>query len=309
MKRNLIPFKQNLIPLLVCLLLLFASCDNFEGDQQIPAYIKVKGFNLVDNPALSYNQNTGFLTSDIADVWVTANSDTATAYQLRNGDWLIPILHKGNTRIVLQAGVLLNGIRGTRIPYPFYTPEVLNIDLTEGEITDLDVVDIKYDADLTVVPFYEDFEDSYLDMITASPDTIQHLFKITDSVCSESFAGAMYMNASDVEYKVVSKDSINYTNTSLGGIYLELDYNCNIPLNIGLYGKHVTSNQYLYMPAIRLNPNEAEGYKKIYMNLTKAWDQLGQPPYFKLYFQPANPNKLNNGWIHLDNIKIVHFPN
>jgi hypothetical protein len=40
--------------------ILFSSCDNFENNQQTPAYIKVSGFKVVMNPNISYQQDDGF---------------------------------------------------------------------------------------------------------------------------------------------------------------------------------------------------------------------------------------------------------
>ncbi|MDO5760871.1 MAG: hypothetical protein Q4Q06_07580, partial [Bacteroidota bacterium] len=61
--------KYTIIALCLITLLSFSACDNFEGEQEIPSYIEVKGLKLVENPSFNYEQQEGFLTSDITDVW------------------------------------------------------------------------------------------------------------------------------------------------------------------------------------------------------------------------------------------------
>ncbi|MDR1847588.1 MAG: hypothetical protein LBR17_05675 [Bacteroidales bacterium] len=297
------------IPILASVILFVSACDNFEGEQEIPAYIKIKGFRLVENTNLQYTQSEGFLTSAISDVWISFDGDTTMmAFPLKEGG-VIPVLKKGKVKINVQAGILLNGIRGTRVYYPFYTTYEQEITLTEEKITDLDTINIKYRSDWTTVPFDEQFEDSYMNFRTVGDSVTERLVKISnpDSVRSGMYSGAMYMNATDTAYKIICKDSIHYTDISQGSIYLEIDYRSNIPLETGVYGFESGSNKYLYISAVTLNPSK-DKWKKIYIQLTKAWDQLNWPSDFWFYLQPSNPNKLNDGWVYIDNVKIVHFP-
>ena len=309
--KNLIKAMMKKYLFLICAsaVWLLASCDDFDGDQKTPSFIRVSGFRLVENTNLQLNQTEGFLSSEIVDVWVSVNNDTAKAFQLRDGDWLIPILKTGKVKISLRAGVLLNGIKATRVPYPFYTIHEQEVTLSEGAVVDLGVIDVKYRADWTRVSFDEQFEDSYFGFVVDGSDTVEHIFKLNDidSAKNGSFCGAMYLGATDAEYRIISKDSIHCTNTQ--GVFLELDYHCNIPFGVGIYGKLVGSEQYLHIPAMTLNANASNGWQKVYIVLGKVWSQLGNPSDFKFYFQPSNPNKISNGWVHIDNVKVVHYPN
>ncbi|MDR0790883.1 MAG: hypothetical protein LBO06_08860 [Bacteroidales bacterium] len=308
---NLIKVMMKKYLFLMCAsaVLLLAACDDFDSEQEIPSYIRISGFHLVENTNLQYNQTDGFLSSNIVDVWVNVGNDTVRAFQLRDGDWLIPVLQKGKVKVTLQAGIMLNGIKATRVPYPFYSIYEKEVMLAEDSITDLGVIDIKYRDDWTRVPFDEQFEDSYFHFKTAGIDTTEHIFKISnmDSVKSGAFCGAMYMGATDAEYKIICKDSLHCTNTQ--ALFLEIDYHCNIPFGVGIYGKIAGKDQYQYIPAMTLNANASTGWQKVYIVLGKVWSQLGNPADFWFYIQPSNPNKVSNGWVHIDNVKIVHYPN
>ncbi len=43
------------------------SCNEFEGDQETPSFIYIKGFNMVENPAIAQSSTDGFQTSAITD--------------------------------------------------------------------------------------------------------------------------------------------------------------------------------------------------------------------------------------------------
>jgi hypothetical protein len=115
----------------------------------------------------------------------------------------------------------------------------------------------------------------------------------------------MYMGSNSNSYKIMSKDSISCSNTS--AMILELDYHCNIPFEVGIYGAASSSSAYKYISAMRLNANNDKGWQKVYIILGKVWGYLSYKP-FKLYFEPKNPNNVSNGFVHIDNIKIVHYP-
>ena len=90
---------------------------------------------------------------------------------------------------------------------------------------------------------------------------------------------------------------------------MEIDYHSNIPFEVGVYGKRTTASAYEYVSAIRLNPNAEKGWQKVYVLLNKVWGMLDYPPYYKFYFEAFNPEEKTNTFIHIDNVKVVHYPN
>ncbi|MDR1725091.1 MAG: hypothetical protein LBR28_01700 [Bacteroidales bacterium] len=308
--------KRYIFGIFASIIMLFVACDNFDGEQEIPAYIRIRGFNLIQNPSWTeQNQSVGFLSNEIIDACVTVGSDTMQRFPLKTDGCLIPVLHTGDTKIIVQAGVKLNGIKTTRDYYPFYSALIKNVNLVEDSIIDLGVIDIMYNPAMTKIRLNEEFEDSYVAFKEVRIDTILNVMQKTernDSVKYGNYCGAMYMNTNTESYKMICKDSIYYTNTA--GAILEIDYHANIPFEIGIYGNYDGTGTYKYISAMGLNPNASNNvenynneWKKIYVVLGKVWSQLGYPSYFRFYFEPSNPNKISNGWVHIDNVKLVTY--
>src|ERR1051325_6642847 len=86
-----------------------AACNIINPAETVPSYLKV------DSIALHADPNTeGSSTSKFTDVWVTVDGLVQGAYEMPAK---FPLLFSGKHRIQLRAGVLLNGISGTRAPY------------------------------------------------------------------------------------------------------------------------------------------------------------------------------------------------
>lgn len=295
-----------------CLLAaLFGACNNFDGDQEIPSYIRVHGFRMVSNPGFAFEQGEDFLTSDITDVWVYVDQKYVGAYSLpKDGSGaLIPILKKGRHKIDLQPGVKYNGMAGTRDYYRFYTYNTEEVELKQGEIVDMGIKDVMYNASATFSfsYFFENGLTSFENLEKGEEPQPNNFSIISgDSVRYGSHCLAMYSTSNDDSYRVMSKDSVTTTNRN--GIILELDYCSNIPFEVGIYGKvSASTSLQRNISAMRIKPTDGVQWKKIYIILGKVWSQNSYQP-FKIYFQPFNPSGLGNGFVHIDNIKVVHYP-
>lgn len=295
--------------------ILFSSCDNFENNQQTPAYIKVSGFKVVMNPNISYQQDDGFLTNNITDVWLYVDNEFLGVYSLptdTNKPLVIPILKEGKHVIQLRPGVKWNGMAATREYYRFYTYENDTVDLVSGQTITIPTQNITYNnyATFAMVDLFEDTYNHFQDDTTSKKRrkiTSNNLHIISnDSVKYGHSCGAMYMNSESSSFKILSKDSISCSNQN--AMILELDYHCNIPFEVGVYGRtSSSSSQRSFISSVRLKSNVNNGWQKIYIILGKSWGLMNYLP-FQLYFQPFNPDKISNGFVHIDNIKIVHYP-
>lgn len=301
--------RKKLIPLFFGIISLFGliACNDFDGDQDIPSYIRVEAINLVPNNIIPQSSIDGFNTSEITDVWVYVDNISIGAFTL---PCEIPILKKGNHKIDIRPGVKLNGIAMTRVEYPFYSYYTQEHNLIPEKIIDLGIIEVKYNDILTRFALIEMFENSSLELFTdgINPDSTNRIIKINniDTVRFGSYCGAMYLGRNSPTYKVIS-DSLYSTNKD--ALVLELDYWCNIPFDIGMKAKTSSASQDFYINSMRINPNSQKGWQKIYIVLGKVWQQLYYPNNFKFYFSPANPNNIDNGWVYIDNVKLLHKPN
>lgn len=294
--------------LTLALAFLFVQCNEFSGEQEVPAYIKIEGFNLVENPNISIPQDEGFLTSDIKDAWVYIDNDLVGIYPLPCS---VPVLKTGRHKVDVRPGVLYNGMQATREAYPFYTTAIDTLDLVEGKEVVFTKKDIMYNDEKAQFPnLYELFEDPYVNfelLVNAAEEAIKMPMVIDeDSVRYGNMCGAIYYDTNG-KNKYITIDSIYCTNKN--GTILELDYHSNIPFEIGVYGKRSSAASYESVSAVRIYPNEAKGWKKVYVLLNKVWGMLDYPNYYKFYFEAFNPDQKENTYIHIDNVKVVHFPN
>lgn len=299
--------KTKYLAILLAVVSVFAGCNNFEGDQTIPAYIKIEGFDLVENPNLSVPQNDGFLTNEIKDVWVYVDNTFVGAFPLPCS---VPVLYEGKHKVDIRPGVLYNGMQGTREAYPFYTTIVDSLELVPGKEVKFTKREIMYNQTKCQFPnLYELFESPYtgFELADVTDDIAERMTVISnDSVSYGNACGAIYFS-SEGKNKYISIDSVYCTNHN--GTVLELDYHSNIPFEVGIYGKNPSSSSYQYVSAMRVIPNAGKGWQKMYILLNKVWSNLSYPNYYRFYFEAVNPDGKTNTFIHLDNIKIVHYPN
>lgn len=294
-----------------------SGCDPLEGDMEVPAYIKVERFEVIENGSLSFGpQNKGFLTSEIQDVWVFVDGKYCGAYPLPCS---VPLLYEGRHEVRLEPGIVLNGISSTRNPYPFYTSVTKTVDLQPEKEISMDelcggTLQVKYN-DWGTFPIWEDFEGSGYHFENAvGQDTTIKVIKVesADTVGfggheGGDFVGAMYVNTHRKDYKMLITDSVVCTNYN--GIILELDYWNNTPFEVGICGKASEGAVFRYVPAMVVKGNKAtekRGWNKIYIVLGKVWEQLGHTRKFKVYIRPFL-NNTSEGWVYLDNIKLVHY--
>lgn len=299
--------KTKYLAILLVVVSVFAGCNNFDGDQTIPAYIKIEGFDLVENPNLSVPQNDGFLTNEIKDVWVYVDNTFVGAFPLPCS---VPVLYEGKHKVDIRPGVLYNGMQGTREAYPFYTTIVDSLELVPGKEVKFTKREIMYNQTKCQFPnLYELFESPYtgFELADVTDDIAERMTVISnDSVSYGNACGAIYFS-SEGKNKYISIDSVYCTNHN--GTVLELDYHSNIPFEVGIYGKNPSSSSYQYVSAMRVIPNAGKGWQKMYILLNKVWSNLSYPNYYRFYFEAVNPDGKTNTFIHLDNIKIVHYPN
>lgn len=316
--------KYLLVIIALLTMLCFSSCDEFQGEQTIPSYIKVSGFKLVADPNYVIEQGEDFLTSDITEVWVYVDNIYVGAYSLPKKDALgnptseltIPLLYEGKHKLELYPGIKYNGQTSTRDYYRFYTNSNDSINFVPGQVIDMGTKEVMYNNS-AVFSFTYFFEDSFAHFVNAPGATIEqpNNFKLitNDSVRYGNTCLAMYSTSSKDDYKIITKDSVVCSHSN--AMILEMDYHCNIPFEIGIYGKPSSESKYQYISAMRLKANadkekpgdSKKGWQKIYIILGKVWSQMSYQP-FKIYLQPFNTDNRSDGYVHIDNVKVVHFP-
>jgi len=130
-------------------MLMLASCDKFEGDQEVPAYIQIDSIGCTTEYDVE-----GTASHNIVDAWVWVDDQLIGAFELPA---MVPVLMQGSHEVVVRAGIKNNGISNTRVPYPFYSSILReNFMLAPDSISVLNA-SVGY-FDNTVFAWMEDFE-------------------------------------------------------------------------------------------------------------------------------------------------------
>jgi hypothetical protein len=211
---------------------------------------------------------------------------------------MLPIITYGqNVEINVFAGIKNNGINGTTITWTFYDKIKIDTLVEAGKIINRGFT-FNYNPGVTF-HLVEDFDGAGISIVKSAPTSTVTTLNIVNS--SESFEGksAMFELQSNISLGQF-ESSIAYP-LPLGNnnVYMELNYKCDLPLEVGLTDGVTLKN------AITLNPKSE--WNKIYIQLADAVNRAPAPSTQKIYFRALNPNQISNARVWLDNIKLITF--
>lgn len=304
-----------IFPLIVILLSIF-SCRKFEGDQTIPAYIKI------DSITLNTDYNTeGENTHKINTIWIYVNGNLEGIYET---PVYAPILARDANELTILAGIHLNGIASTRAPYPFYEPITQDVVFTENKVLNINGGYTPHGNDSTrlnsetsyygntVFVWLEDFEDPSLSLDSIQPSTVD-IHRTTPANNPEAFLSANSQYSGYVELQG-EKDFFKLsTNVGTGEgfelpqannwpIFLEVDYKCNIPFEVGVFANEFS--QVVENPLVGVNPTDE--WNKIYINLKPIVNYSVNADDFNIFFYGTLTEGLDKGEVYFDNIKLIY---
>lgn len=279
--------------------LILTGCYKFDGDQTIPAYIKI------DTVLLStYYPEQGSNTNAIKDVWVYVNDQQIGAFELPA---MFPVLATGKQELEIRPGIKVNGISSTRAPYPFYQPIIYEDYIFTPDSTS-NVINPKteYYSNLTFI-WMEDFERPGISLVeTSSSDT--NIVRTQPANNPEAYlsedskySGVIYLTSAKKTYSASSSNS--YPIPIQGSpTLLEIDFKSDNYLNVGIIIQE--SGNYIKIPLVILN--HSENWNKIYVNLGPNLSLYPQATDFKVFFESVLEDNLTNATIYLDNIKLIN---
>lgn len=314
MNRKSLRFSVFSIALLFILSLL-GSCQKFESDQTVPAYIRIDSIILQTN-----YEEEGAPTSNITDAWVYINDEALGAYELPA---VFPVLANGLTTVRVDPGIKINGIAALRTPYPFYQPIIQEVMLVEGEEVNLNNDTLYYDGEevpYTMTTGYydnlefvwmEDFEDPSLSLDSTSKSMID-ITRTNPANSPEAFlsdyskySGLMILTTDkwliDVATNVGYEDG--FVLPKLGQpVFLEVDFKNNNYFTAGFYARELS--QIIQSPVVNMNPTTE--WKKIYINLTPGVSSQVNAIDFNIFFGSTKENAVDEPRILIDNVKLIH---
>jgi hypothetical protein len=286
----------------------FASCRKFEGDQTIPAYIKIDSISLNTD-----YQNEGSNSAKINTIWIYVNGENVGIYEV---PVFAPILARDVNELTLQAGIFLNGVSNTRAPYPFYKPITQDVIFEENKILNINdsagLADYTVYFENTVFVWMEDFEDPSvsLDSIPPSAIDIQRTSPANhpEAYLSDNsrFSGYLELtegkNAFRITTNVGNDEGFELPQANNWPVFLEFNYKCNQAFEVGVFSNEI--DQVLENPVAGANPSEE--WNKLYVNLKPIVNFSINALDFNIYFTGILPEGMSKGEIYLDNIKLIY---
>ncbi len=280
------------------LIIFISSCEDFDGDQTIPAYIQVDKFILDKNPNLA----EGSLSQKITDVWVYIDDELIGAFELPAK---FPVLKKGKHKITLAPGIKMNGMSGTRVVYPFYKKvEITDSNLAEGKILHLDSTTTHtIYSDNAKFSWKEDFEDGGVSIQKRNgSDTTLFATSLSGNVFEGFSSGMIFLNEIQNFYEVETIDKFVLPKNG-SPVFLEMNYKTNNPIRVGLLSYY--SSKIVQTATVVLNPTNE--WKKIYINFTPDISDSYSALDYKVFFGEYKSSTNTTATILFDNIKLVHW--
>lgn len=292
-------------------IIVLGSCEKFKGEQNIPSYIQIDSIALKNNTQVEAGN---YLTQNYSDVWVYVDDQAIGAFELRgtksDDPLIIPVLQQGPHKLTLYAGIKLNGISATRIPYPFVEPVIYeDFFFTVDSITRVvPYPPVKY-YDNTIFPWIEEFEDASLTLDeTNNSDTV--LTTVQHNPTHPKLghqSGIAWVDSNNPVFEVITIHN-ETPGFSLPGngqpVALEIDYKISVHMAIGLLILRSNGDPSQH-PVLILNPTNNE-WKKVYVNFTATIDANPGGSFYNVYFRAENQSYIDVGEIQMDNLKLVY---
>ena len=276
--------------------LAFNGCNVINPPEKTPTYIKIDSFQLkIDNP-----NSQGSAAAHITSVWVYYNNAPVGIFDL---PCQVPVITEGNEgRLSVAPAITLNGLSDLQPIYPFYSFDTSILKSNPGKVVTINPVTLYWTT--AKFPFLEDFEVGnsfgafYPDI--ANDTTIR---RTEDQTYIFEGGGSGLIELSDA---FPTSESISNTGFAIpqGEAFIEINYKCSVPFEIGLYNTLNTSNVDVFEYIMGIKATDT--WKKIYIELgTFTGNNPGTN--HKVLIKSVLPEGQSSGYVAIDNIKIVTF--
>ncbi len=284
---------MNIDKLLVILLIAtwtYSSCDVINPDEKIPTYIHIDSFRF-----LHQGDTFGSASHKISSVWVYFNNEPLGAFEM---PVTVPVIASQEGMVTVAPGIDFNGMKSFQHPYPFYVFDSLILKPQPGQVVQFDAR-TRYTGSARLI--YNSTFDLGNPFNKYGGDT--SLVKTSDPgyVFEGEGAGYIYIDGPKKTSQNISIDAFRPT---LGEpLFLELNYKCSIPFQVGVAAFYTNGNEAVdYVGGV----NPRDEWNKIYISL-QEFVNANQGAQFHLLIRTGTDNGESQGWVAIDNVKIVSF--
>ncbi len=280
-----------MIRFLLCtiIFLVLSSCNKTKLKSPEAAFIVVNNPTVYTNPSIQ-----GTNSHKITDIWYYVDDNFKGVFPIGS---IMPVLGSGNSKITLFAGIKNNGISATRLPYEFYQGTIIKQDFEVGKTYTFSPVFEYLTGAIFPSQANDDFEGvgfKYKSVGDSSYVIISDVNKVFGGI-----GHSVFMSMSDLKPTSQIQTSVPL-NLPVGGtaIYLELNYKCNQPIEVG-----VIAGTSEVRPALTVNPSSE--WNKIYIQLSQAVSTQPTYVYYDIYIKATKQADVATPEIYIDNIKLV----
>ena len=269
---------------------------NCHKEQAKVSWIKIDKWELLSNSEIQMDE--GELTHNINQVFLNMEGEAIGVFELPAK---IPLIKDGLTNLILIPGVLNNGIRETKIRYPFFQNFSIDVDLSFGDTISIEPT-TKY---LDNVKFLiEDFESPAMNFET-DESSLAQLYRDNDSEFLKygNFYGRFDLNDQDSIFTGLTTFGEQWPKQNRP-VYLELDY---IISNSVLTSVLSFGNGLFYEDInVQVMPRGEPEWRKIYIELREIVSFRNNAPFNEAAFTSILDLPGEETFVILDNIKIVY---
>lgn len=277
------------------LFLFFASCNLINPKEEVPTYLHLEPF-IFTNADSSF---TGSSFYNIPSAKVYIDDQPVGTFDL---PCTVPVMTKKTGSVLIVPAVTNQGLKSMVFAYPFYKSDTVTLQYNPGKIQNY-TPKTRYSPDLTSTSFRFkiNFEEGLL-FKNLSGSTNIALESDPAKVIEGKYSGALYLDQSK---KTSESISTNYFGYLANQTYLEVDYRCNIPFQIGMQAEDAsgsTIGEYL----AGFYPKETRN--KVYIDLSTFMNKYRT--YTKFYLKvrstlEEDDGKYTQGYVLLDNFKVI----
>ncbi len=267
------------------------SCSLIDPASPSAGYVYIDNFSLQTEYATQ-----GSNSNKVLDAWVLLDNKYLGTFPLPA---TIPILGEGNHKISIKAGVLENGISGTRAAYPKYISFDTSLAIIAKDTLKINPSISYYPG--AIFAQIEDFDDASLTLQTTNIDYAPLVItQQSDPDSYEGNSGKCTLDSAHTFFEVAS--STTFVLPLNVPSFLELNYKGDVDFSIGVF--ITTLNGIIKTDLISVRAS-AE-WKKIYVTLDKLGAVTTDGIDEKIFIQANLGNTLSTANLYFDNLKVVY---
>lgn len=256
----------------------------------------------VESMAIVTDETEGTASSRIEEVWVYSSTDVLGAFPLPADIPLSPDALGASPALVLSAGIRANAISSTRQPYPFYDTYTYTPALEFGGRDTLNL-ELGY-TESTQVINAEDFETSNRFEESSTSTAAIARTENPNWVLEGEGSGLIRLTASEAVLTSNTNEQ-QFNLSTVGPVWLELDYACDQPFWIGLKVANAeTAQRYpiLLLKSTEMSPN------KIYLDLGPMVRSTPDATQYEILLDAIYDGSQDTTTVIVDNFKLVRYP-